>query len=166
MNIYSPIAFPSVKNYKMAAYYGVLFSIGTILAGFLTGELADLYYVDSARDMTAEYGLSLHGLLVLAVFFAPFIETFFYQFLIIEIVGSYTYPRLAVSMGLSTLLFSLSHLSPESSRHAVIALVTGSILSYIYIRASKYSSGLAFVMTSMTHMAHNLIVSIIIVAVR
>jgi len=165
MNIYSPIGFPSVKNYKMAISYGLLFSIGTIIAGFLTGEVADLYYLDATRDMTEETGLSLHGLLLLAVFLAPFIETFVYQFLIIEIVGSYTYPRLAVSMGLSTLFFSLSHLSPEGSRHAVIALVTGSILSYIYIRASEYSSGLAFVMTSTTHMAHNIIVSMIILAV-
>lgn len=165
MNIYSPVAFPPVKNYKMAVYYGVLFSIVTIMAGFLTDELADLFYVEATRDVTVETGLSLQGLLVMAVFLSPFVETFVYQFLIIEIIGSNTYLRLAVSIALSTLLFSLSHLSPEGSRHAVITLVTGSIFSYIYIRASEYSVGIAFVTTSMTHMAHNLIVSLMIMAV-
>jgi Type II CAAX prenyl endopeptidase Rce1-like len=164
MNIDSLTSFPTITDYKMAVRYGLLFSVLTILAGFLTGELIDWYGFQPSRDFTAESGISLASLLLMAIFFFPLFETLLYQFLVIEIIGSHTYPRLATAMGVSTLLFSLSHLSPEGSRQAVITLVTGSMLSYIYIRVSRYSAGLAFAMTFTTHMAHNLIVSSIILA--
>lgn len=116
-----------------------------------------LQYLDSispSRNIQDEY--TKLEFLILAILVAPLVETFLFQFIVIEIMQKFVKAIFPI-VALSAILFSLSHLNSYS--YAMANLFNGLIFAGTYILASKKGFN-SFLCTATVHSLRNLIVFI------
>ncbi|MBR1795166.1 MAG: CPBP family intramembrane metalloprotease [Bacteroidales bacterium] len=103
--------------------------------------------------------------IIIAVLFAPFIETAFFQFIPIELVERFTLKYIKKKLSfcaviVSALLFGFSHsynwLSIIATCFSGLALSS----TYVIFKYRKQSIGYAFVMTMLLHFIVNLIINL------
>lgn len=92
--------------------------------------------------------------LILATIIAPLVETFIFQFLVIEIMRKYVKPVFPI-IALSAILFALSHLT--SYAYAAANLLNGIIFAFTYVIARKKGFN-SYLCTATVHSLRNLIV--------
>jgi hypothetical protein len=114
-----------------------------------------LFFLNSkfpAQNIQENYGK--FEFFILAVFVAPVVETFLFQFIPIETLQKKVNSKFIIAI-ISALLFSISHLS--SYTYAFSNLLGGIVLAYTYIISTqkKYP---AYLCTATVHSLRNLIV--------
>lgn len=105
----------------------------------------------------ANEGYSKFSLFILAVVIAPIVETFLFQFVVIEILRKWISSSIIIVL-LSSGLFAISHLS--SYAYGLSNFFTGAILAYTYLLAIKRKFS-PFLCTTAVHSLRNVIVFVI-----
>ena len=97
----------------------------------------------------------LLGIIIL-VFIVPVLETFFYQYLTIFIIGKFSTNKY-LQVSFSAILFGLGHLS-HSLSYAIFAVFVGIVLAIgLILYKEKTNAGKAFCVTALVHGIVNLI---------
>ena len=137
-----------------------------IIAGVFWKFFVDIFFSSiSSERIGAVHSSNDYYHIIIAVCFAPFIETAFFQFLPIELVErlslKFFKKRLSVfAILISAILFGLSH---SYNRLSIIATcISGLALSstYVIFRYRKQSAGYGFFMTTLLHFIVNLIINV------
>lgn len=143
-----------------AALYGLL--TGAILPPYLLMIEPLLYKLLGLEKQPVPAGFDAasthpHLFILFAILFAPLFETFIFQ---VAILGGtqLALKNRGIAVIVTTICFSLAHLSEDSSRQAIIALFSGFYFTLVYIQVANISRTSAFTATVICHATHNALV--------
>jgi hypothetical protein len=143
------------KSNSLVALFGFVILIDNVYS-LTISYLITLY--DKKLLYTGIDEFSLLEIFFLAVIIAPLIETFIFQFLIIEILSKFKV-NTSLILWISTLLFSLSH---NYNVVYILAMVfPGLLYASFYLFLKKETSKSPFFMIFLLHAIANLIAFII-----
>ena len=135
--------------------YNVVYFIGiTILLDLLSAVFLELYFHNTANDNNFS---SIFEEILLAIFFAPIIETLIFQFLIIRVTEKFT-PSITIQVLVSAIIFALSH--HYSVSYVMKAFFAGLLYASLFCIAREQRKN-AFVVVLISHMIYNSIISLL-----
>ncbi|MDM5181099.1 CPBP family glutamic-type intramembrane protease [Massilia sp. DJPM01] len=153
---------PPILNLAMLIVASVLLSstLGGVTAVLLAEIMSPEKFGENAgRAIFATN--SLVKIFLSAIIFTPPIETFLVQTIPIEVIRRITV-RTAPPILFSTALFSIGHYLNGGLMHGLITLVTGAILSTLYLTLRKHGALISSLSVIVAHSLHNLIILIFV----
>ncbi|MBZ9627138.1 CPBP family intramembrane metalloprotease [Psychroflexus sp. CAK1W] len=143
------------RKFKLPIFFVVFildFIYHSIVSLFIT--LYDPTILESFEE-----GTSLIEIFLLSVLIGPLVETFLFQYLIIEILYAFKKIKLEVILIVSALAFSLIH--TYNFIYIIVTFTSGLIYASYYLYLKKFKRRFPFIQVWALHTLYNLIVFIL-----
>lgn len=150
----------NIEKVTGSALYGLI--AGVVLPPCLMMTEVLLYGIIGLEKQAAPASLNVaathpYYFLSLALILSPLLETFVFQVVVFS-GAKLALRNTSIALIITSVLFSIAHLSADSSRQSIIALFSGMYFTYIYAQIASISRISGFVATVVCHATHNAIV--------
>lgn len=156
MYLFNNLCLEVSRNKKKVWNFILLVTLFNLIISFLFSSIANFFFnKEISEGFENNFGSSLSEQIFWIVFIAPFFETLFYQYAIIEITAKRCTPF--ISCAISALIFGLSH--TYNIFYFLITSIIGFLFATIYYMGSITKRGIFY--TFLAHAIYNAIALIL-----